>query len=162
MRDVPHHLGNPHHRDIFSLDHPIQSSRSHLRATQPEKLSPHKSRPQLGKDRRAIVIAAGLASRNKYPRIRIDSDSTILDFRGQASSIVYILNREGSDMSDIVTGLRQVIQDLVTPDLKSHTAKLEALQRQSEIQHDAVMKTLDAFRAEMRSEFAGAPCQQSG
>jgi hypothetical protein len=31
---------------------------------------------------------------------------------------------------------------------------LEALQKQSEIQHDAVMKTLDAFRAEMRSEFA--------
>jgi hypothetical protein len=57
-------------------------------------------------------------------------------------------------MSDIVTGVRQVVQDLVAPDLKAHTTKLEALQRQSEIQHDAVMKTLDAFRAEMRSEFA--------
>ncbi len=57
-------------------------------------------------------------------------------------------------MSDIITGLRQVIQDLVAPDLKSHTAKLEALQKQSEMQHDSVMKTLDAFRAEMRSEFA--------
>jgi hypothetical protein len=57
-------------------------------------------------------------------------------------------------MSDIVTGLRQVVQDLVAPELKSHTVRLEALQKQSEIQHDAVMKTLDAFRAEMRSEFA--------
>lgn len=57
-------------------------------------------------------------------------------------------------MSDIVTELRQVVQDLVAPDLKSHTTKLEAIQKQSEIQHDAVMKTLDAFRAEMRSEFA--------
>jgi len=57
-------------------------------------------------------------------------------------------------MSDNVTSLRQVIQDLVAPDLKSHTAKLDALQKQSEIQHDALMKTLDAFRAEMRSEFA--------
>lgn len=57
-------------------------------------------------------------------------------------------------MPDIVTGLRQAIQDLIAPDLKAHTVKLEALQRQSEIQHDAVMKTLDAFRAEMRSEFA--------
>lgn len=47
-----------------------------------------------------------------------------------------------------------MIQDLVAPDLKAHTVKLEALQRQSEIQHDAVMKTLDGFRAEMRSEFA--------
>ncbi len=62
-------------------------------------------------------------------------------------------------MSDVVTGLRQVIQDLVAPELKSHSARLEALQRQNEllqktmdIQHDAVMKTLDAFRAEMRSE----------
>ena len=57
-------------------------------------------------------------------------------------------------MSDIITGLRQVIQDLVAPDLKALASKVEALQRQSEIQHDAVMKTLDAFRAEMRSEFA--------
>jgi hypothetical protein len=64
-------------------------------------------------------------------------------------------------MSDVITGLRQVIQDLVTPDLKAHSAKLDALQKQSEtlqkqteIQYDAMMKTLDAFRAEMRSEFA--------
>ncbi|HZL25205.1 MAG TPA: hypothetical protein VFC39_01600 [Acidobacteriaceae bacterium] len=57
-------------------------------------------------------------------------------------------------MSDIVTGLRQVIQDMVAPDLKAHTVKLDALQKQTEIQYDAVMRTLDAFRAEMRSEFA--------
>jgi hypothetical protein len=57
-------------------------------------------------------------------------------------------------MSDVVTGLRQVIQDLVAPDLKALAAKTESLQKQSEIQHDAVMKTMDAFRAEMRSEFA--------
>ena len=36
-------------------------------------------------------------------------------------------------MSNIVTGVRQAIQDLVAPDLKAHTVKLEALQRQSEI-----------------------------
>jgi hypothetical protein len=57
-------------------------------------------------------------------------------------------------MSDVVTGFRQAIQDLVAPDLKAHAVRLEALKIQSEIQHDAVMKTLDAFRAEMRSEFA--------
>ncbi len=56
-------------------------------------------------------------------------------------------------MSDIVTELRQVVQELVAPELKSHTTKLEAIQKQSEIQHDAIMKTLDAFRAQMRSEF---------
>ena len=57
-------------------------------------------------------------------------------------------------MSDVVTGLRQVIQDLVAPDLKALTSKADSLQKQSEIQHDAVMKTMDAFRAEIRSEFA--------
>jgi hypothetical protein len=57
-------------------------------------------------------------------------------------------------MSDVVTGLRQVIQDLVAPDLKAHAAKLDALQKHMDLQHDVVMKTLDAFRAEMRSEFA--------
>jgi hypothetical protein len=37
-------------------------------------------------------------------------------------------------MSDVVTGLRQVIQDMVAPDLKAHTAKLDMLQEQVEIQ----------------------------
>jgi hypothetical protein len=57
-------------------------------------------------------------------------------------------------MTDAITGLRQVVQDLIAPDLKAHTVKLESLQKLAEVQHDAVMKTLDAFRAEMRSEFA--------
>ena len=57
-------------------------------------------------------------------------------------------------MSDVVTGLRQVVQDLVAPDLKALSSKVDSLQKQSEIQHDAVMKTLEAFRAEMRAEFA--------
>ncbi|HEY5329141.1 MAG TPA: hypothetical protein VIJ79_04590 [Acidobacteriaceae bacterium] len=54
-----------------------------------------------------------------------------------------------------------MIQDLVAPELKAHSAKLDALQKQGEmlqkqtaIQYDAMMKTIDAFRAEMRSEFA--------
>ncbi len=47
-----------------------------------------------------------------------------------------------------------MIQDLVVPDRNAHTVKLEALQELVEIHHGAVMKTLDAFRAEMRSEFA--------
>ncbi len=42
-------------------------------------------------------------------------------------------------MSDIVASLRQVIQDLVAPDLKSHTAKLEALQKQADVQYDSIM-----------------------
>jgi len=65
-------------------------------------------------------------------------------------------NAVGSEvsMSDLIPGIRQVIQDLVTPDLKSLAAKMDSLQKQGELQHDAVMKTMDAFRAEMRSEFA--------
>ena len=46
-------------------------------------------------------------------------------------------------MVDFVTGLRQVIQDLVAPDLKAIQAK-----------QDATTHLIDAFRAEMRSEFA--------
>ena len=64
-------------------------------------------------------------------------------------------------MSDVITGLRQVIQDLGSTELKAHSARLESVQRQCDLlqksmdtQHDSVMKTLDAFRAEMRSEFA--------
>jgi hypothetical protein len=59
-------------------------------------------------------------------------------------------------MSDVITGMRQVIQDLVAPDLKAHTVKLESLEKRIDLQHDAMMKTIDAFRAEMRSEFASA------
>lgn len=57
-------------------------------------------------------------------------------------------------MSDGITSLRQVIQDRVAPDLKALSAKVDSLQQQSTLQHDAAMKTMDAFRAEMRSEFA--------
>jgi len=57
-------------------------------------------------------------------------------------------------MADLVTGLRQVIQDLVAPDLKAIQAKQDATSKLMEVQHDALMKTVDAFRAEMRSEFA--------
>jgi hypothetical protein len=56
-------------------------------------------------------------------------------------------------MSDIVTGLRQVIQDMVAPDLKAHTISWKC-SKQMKIQHDAMMKTINAFCAEMRSEFA--------
>jgi hypothetical protein len=57
-------------------------------------------------------------------------------------------------MTDFVSGLRQVIQDLVAPDLKAIQAKQDATSKLMEVQHDALMKTVDAFRAEMRSEFA--------
>jgi hypothetical protein len=57
-------------------------------------------------------------------------------------------------MSDVITGMRQVIQDLVAPDLKALSAKVDALQKQGEVEYDAMMKTIDAFRAEMRTEFA--------
>jgi hypothetical protein len=57
-------------------------------------------------------------------------------------------------MTDFVTGLRQAIQDLIAPDLKAIQVKQNALSRQMEVQHDALVKTVEAFRAEMRSEFA--------
>jgi hypothetical protein len=57
-------------------------------------------------------------------------------------------------MSDIISGVRQLIQDLVAPDLKAISAKQDATEKQIALQHDLLMKTLEAFRAEMRSEFA--------
>lgn len=57
-------------------------------------------------------------------------------------------------MADIIASMRQVIQDLVAPDLKAMQAKLDSQGKQIEVQHDAMMKVIDAFRAEMRSEFA--------
>lgn len=57
-------------------------------------------------------------------------------------------------MTDFVTGIRQLLQDLVVPDLKATQTKLDALEKKADLQHDVVMKTLEAFRAEMRSEFA--------
>ena len=58
-----------------------------------------------------------------------------------------------------------MIQDLVAPDLKAIQAKqdslskqvelqYDALRRQIEVQNNALMTNMDAFRAEMRSEFA--------
>jgi hypothetical protein len=68
-------------------------------------------------------------------------------------------------MTDSVTGLRQVFQNLVAPDLKAIQAKqdslskqvelqYDALRRQIEVQNNALMTHMGAFRAEMRSEFA--------
>jgi DNA-binding FadR family transcriptional regulator len=68
-------------------------------------------------------------------------------------------------MTDLITGLRQAIQDLVAPDLKAIQVKQDAtvrqievwhqtMTRQMEVQHNALIKTVEAFRAEMRSEFA--------
>jgi len=57
-------------------------------------------------------------------------------------------------MSDVIPGVRQVVQDMVAPDMKAKMAKLDMLQKQIEIQHEAMMKAIDAFHAEMRSEFA--------
>lgn len=75
-------------------------------------------------------------------------------------------------MSDVIGSVRQVIQDLVAPDLKALQSKLDSQSKQLEmiiqqsatqhdatmkiveVQHDATMKVLEAFRAEMRSEFA--------
>ena len=57
-------------------------------------------------------------------------------------------------MSDVITSLRQVIQDMVAPDLKALQAKSDSHAKQLDVLHDATMKVLEAFRAEMRAEFA--------
>ena len=57
-------------------------------------------------------------------------------------------------MSEIVTEVRQAIQDVLTPELKSYAAKLDSLHDLMMKNHDEMMRAIDAFRAEMRAEFA--------
>ena len=61
--------------------------------------------------------------------------------------------RRRENMSDIVTGLRQLLQDLIAPDLKAIQARQDAHQAKTDAQYESMMATLEAFRAEMRSEF---------
>jgi hypothetical protein len=67
--------------------------------------------------------------------------------------------------ADVATGVRQVFQDLVAPNVKALQAKVDALAkqvdtstgllaRQLDLQFNAVMNAIDAFRAEMRSELS--------
>lgn len=61
---------------------------------------------------------------------------------------------ENVNLSDIISGIRQLLQDLVAPDLKAIQAKQEAQYDASTAQHNALMAAIEAFRAEMRSEMA--------
>ena len=61
---------------------------------------------------------------------------------------------------NVIAELRQVLQDVVAPDLKSLGAKMDGLQKQVELseksvnaQIEAFRAELNAFRAEIRSEF---------
>jgi len=57
-------------------------------------------------------------------------------------------------LSDIIGGLRQLLEDLVAPDLKAIQGKQDAQYNASNHQHSAIMGALEAFCAEMRSEVA--------
>ncbi len=61
---------------------------------------------------------------------------------------------------NVIAELRQVLQDMIAPDLKSLGIKMDGLQKQVELsersvnaQIEAFRAELNAFRAEMRSEF---------
>ena len=70
---------------------------------------------------------------------------------------------------NVISELRQLLQDVVAPDLKSIIVRVEGLQRQMELSQKAIEAQLEAFRveqvafrsemqafrAEMRSEFQG-------
>lgn len=60
---------------------------------------------------------------------------------------------------NIIAELRQLLQDVIAPDLKSLNVKMDGLQKQVELseksvnaQIEAFRAELNAFRAEMRSE----------
>jgi len=52
-------------------------------------------------------------------------------------------------MTGFVTGLRQVIEDFRAPDLKA----ILSLQKQLEVERDARLRRIAAFRGGTRSEF---------
>jgi hypothetical protein len=61
---------------------------------------------------------------------------------------------------NLIAEIRQLLQDIVAPDLKALTIKLDGVQKQLEFsersmnaQLDAFRAEMAAFRAEMRSEF---------
>ena len=61
---------------------------------------------------------------------------------------------------NIISELRQLLQDIVAPDLKAIAIKVDGVQKQLELsersmsaQLDAFRAEMAAFRAEMRSEF---------
>jgi len=63
---------------------------------------------------------------------------------------------------NIASELRQLLQDVIAPDLKSISMKVDGLQRQMELsqkateaQLEAFRSEMNAFRAEMRAEFQG-------
>jgi septation ring formation regulator EzrA len=57
-------------------------------------------------------------------------------------------------MADLVTGLRQVIQDLVALDMKAIQAKQDSLSKQVELQYDALRRQIEV-RA--KKTIAGEP-----
>lgn len=63
---------------------------------------------------------------------------------------------------NVISELRQLLQDVIAPDLKSLALKMDGLQRQMELsqkateaQLEAFRSEMNAFRAEMRAEFQG-------
>jgi len=55
---------------------------------------------------------------------------------------------------NIVSELRQLLQDVIAPDLKSISMKVDGLQRQVELSQKATEAQLEAFRSEL-SAFRG-------
>ena len=55
---------------------------------------------------------------------------------------------------NLISELRQILQDVIAPDLKSLSMKMDGLQRQMELSQKATEAQLDAFRGEL-SAFRG-------
>jgi hypothetical protein len=58
-------------------------------------------------------------------------------------------------LTDVITGIRQLLQDLIAPDLKAIHARQDAHQAKTDAQYNSLIAAIEAFRAEMRAEFTG-------
>jgi outer membrane murein-binding lipoprotein Lpp len=53
-----------------------------------------------------------------------------------------------------IEDIRKALQDFLAPELREMTAKIESLEKRMTLHLDALSASMDAFRAEMRTEFA--------
>lgn len=53
-----------------------------------------------------------------------------------------------------IEDIRKAFQDFLAPELRANTQKIESLEKLVTLQLNALAGTIDAFRAEMRAEFA--------
>jgi hypothetical protein len=120
-------FGDAHVGYVFGPDDAVEAGGFHLAATEAEGGEVRVAGAQFGDDLGAVVIAAGFAGREEDARVGVDGDGMSLTGWQFCASLMGTITGESKLTCPISLRLvRQAVQDLVAPDLKANTAKLEA------------------------------------